>query len=129
MVRPCDTCRGSGTVWEKLDNIGHDDALPCPDCVDMPWLVCNNCGGDGKDYRPNMNMNNCSWCGGTREGPGLGKFKPDRSTVLRWCQVHRCIATHVDRCDVNWATVQTPFGDCDIVWIENPTPLKEADDD
>ena len=88
----------------------------CPACVDMPWLRGWH---DGRYLIYD----------GTKLVDGV-QFKPDRSTVMRWCQIHQSAALNAGvNCyrQLHESEYGEPLdGDCDVVWIERPTPLKEA---
>lgn len=120
MIRPCDTCDGSGQV-KKYENFEMDLYLlePCPSCADMPWMWVEKEGIDDTLVF-------------VTEQTGLSfKAKPDPSTVMRWCQTHgsrwwngthRCIealyrVVHEMKEDV---------APCQFVWVAVPEPLEEA---
>ena len=125
MTRPCARCGGGGFV-DPYRYAGDDgDAAayvgtPCPACAKMPWLPRRYADiwvhYHGTDTDPEWWWND-------------KPFKPDPSTVMPWCQIHRCgAALGYDMC---FGEIREPLWHrsakyCDIVWIERPTPLEEA---
>ena len=121
MVGPCDNCGGSGfdpTDGETTIVDGKTYGVaPCPACKDMPWLDWREFGTwvwnkfvplDGPEWYSNHESR-----------------KPDRSTVMRWCDVHKAVGTG-EICQA-WDLVsmrigRNPFNrpTCRIVWIKKP---------
>ena len=139
MTRPCANCGGNGKVphdtafckWrsvkgyrQRLDGSTGDcpflDGLPCFDCARMPWLPRRYADiwvhYHGTDTAP-------EWWWDDKP------FKPDRSTVMRWCRIHNSSAESYGKCEhtLIFSAVRVK-DDCEIVWIERPTPLEETDD-
>lgn len=132
MIRPCDTCGGSGDLGAYPDIL----AEPCPRCEDRPRLVCPNAivpGPEGGRMHPFPTCDICQ----VSEYYLLGRFRPDPDTVIRWCFHHDSKGHGDESCDV-WrllvalrSTGGMPVDgprDCDIGWVARPERLEVSDD-
>ena len=115
MVRPCDNCGGSGgdesTYKWQPTHMGPSEIEPCPTCVDMPWLPARKGGKwvTQQSLAGGINYQSPSWY---QDG---GKFKPDRSTVLRWCRIHESVVDGHNTC---CKAVTLTFLNGDAPWRE-----------
>ena len=123
MIRPCDTCGGSGTepcVYQGMKIEECTDHGPCPACADMPWL--------GWAEFSDWVWSNFVILDGPEWYANHEPYKPDPSTVMRWCQTHEAAALRGE--ETCWpVSIATMDGldvvtGCDIVLIERPTPLE-----
>ena len=132
MLHPCDNCGGDGIGACPADTDGDGNCAACARqsgthicvaCKDMPWLKCKHGRTEPhwrvvSDFEYEAHTVTCE-----------GRWKPDPSTVMGWCQIHRCgAALGYDMCfgEIREPPWHRSAKYCNIVWIEKPTALKEA---
>ena len=113
MIRPCGTCNGSGTVTRECDNPAcggkHGlDFFDCRSCVDMPQLRKGEWNLSAEFVWPDP-------------------FRPDPSTVMRWCLTHNCAHPALSENSLGWCFVYDEIDDakpCRWGWV---AAITEAD--
>ena len=119
-MRPCDRCGGTN----KYQFAKWSDEVECVVCVDMPRLKCSELPGECEVTSFEIGGR---WCE-THEFGDRG-FKPEPSTVMRWCQAHEASVLRGE--ETCWpVSIAMADGldtdDCDIVWIKRPKALEVA---
>ena len=129
MIFPCSNCKGSGKVFYPNGGPhGVGNRGVCPTCKDVPWLPAHY-------FTPYMEQTYLFDKYAPEDAPEWWKQdergKPDPSTVMRWCDVHKAVGTG-EICQA-WDLVsrrigRNPFNriTCRIMWIDLPTPLQDA---
>lgn len=128
MTRPCDTCGGSGIDYQDTcvqcerpwgpgepcgpESYAMPKPCPCPSCVDMPRLP--------KHHAIPWSMTTDCDVGVLRGINERGWFKPDPSTVMRWCLTH----TMPMWSDRDWCFHGQVDEACKAVWV---AAITEAD--